>query len=111
MRSSSFTGPTRTRNRPPLDGSGTLCLNPGMSGIKQHLAEAQRASRAGQRDTARTHFEAVIAIDGEEPTARNWLGADALARTDAGAAAAHFEVACRRQPRERSHWINLAAAH
>ena len=80
-------------------------------GIRQHLADAQRASRAGQRDKARGHFEAVLALDSEEPNARNWLGADALARKDAVAAAMHFEVACKRQPRERSHWINLASAH
>ena len=80
-------------------------------GIEQHLAEAQRASRAGNRDAARTHFEAVVAIDEEEPTARNWLGADALAREDASAAAVHFEIACKRQPRELGHWINLATAH
>ena len=79
-------------------------------GIQQHLAEAQRATRAGNRDAARTHFEAVLAIDEEEPNARNWLGADALARQDAESAAAHFEIACKRQPRERSHWINLATA-
>src|SRR5437016_3694722 len=79
--------------------------------IRQHLAEAQRASRAGLRDQARNHFEAVLAIDDEEPTARNWLGADALARADARSAAMHFEIACKCQPRERSHWINLATAH
>jgi aspartate beta-hydroxylase len=78
--------------------------------IRQHLAEAQRASRTGRRDEARSHFEAVLAIDGEEPTARNWLGADALARTDARTAT-HFEIACKREPREKSHWINLATAH
>ena len=79
--------------------------------IRHHLAEAQRANRAGRRDDARGHFEAVLAIDDEEPNARNWLGADALARADAQAAATHFEIACKRQPRERSHWINLATAH
>lgn len=83
---------------------------PGES-IRQHLAEAQRAVGAGRRDEARSHFEAVLAIDGEEPNARNWLGADALARSDAQAAATHFEIACKRQPRERSHWINLATAY
>jgi aspartyl/asparaginyl beta-hydroxylase (cupin superfamily) len=82
-----------------------------VDGIQQHLAEAQRASRAGLRDKARSNFEAVLAIDEEEPTARNWLGADALARTDANTAAMHFEIACKREPGERSHWINLAAAH
>jgi len=78
--------------------------------IQQHLAEGQRASGAGLRDKARSHFEAVLAIDDEEPMARNWLGSDALARRDAPAAALHFEAACRREPRERSHWINLATA-
>jgi aspartyl/asparaginyl beta-hydroxylase (cupin superfamily) len=80
-------------------------------GIQQHLVEGQRATQAGHRDKARSHFEAVLAIDHEEPTARNWLGADALARTDAPAAAMHFEIACRREPGERSHWINLATAY
>lgn len=78
--------------------------------IRQHLAEAQRASQAGYPDKARSHFEAVLAMDGEDPTARNWLGADALARTDAATAAMHFEIACKSEPGEPSHWINLATA-
>ncbi|MGI8611901.1 MAG: aspartyl/asparaginyl beta-hydroxylase domain-containing protein, partial [Sphingomicrobium sp.] len=81
-----------------------------VDGVQQHLAEAQRANRAGLRDQARRHFEAALAIDDAEPTARNWLGADALARTDAATAAMHFEIACKREPGERSHWINLATA-
>ena len=80
------------------------------NGILQHLNEALRASAAGLREEARHHFEAVLAIDEGEPTAHNWLGADALARADARAAAEHFDVASRREPNERSHWINLAAA-
>jgi aspartate beta-hydroxylase len=82
-----------------------------IDGIRQHLAEAQRASQAGLHDRARSHFEAVLAIDEEEPTARNWLGADALARADASSAVMHFDIACKREPGERSHWINLAAAY
>jgi aspartate beta-hydroxylase len=82
-----------------------------IDGLQEHLAEAQRAGQAGLRDKARSSFEAVLAIDNEEPTARNWLGADALARADARTAAMHFEIACKREPGERSHWINLAAAH
>jgi aspartyl/asparaginyl beta-hydroxylase (cupin superfamily) len=78
--------------------------------VQRHLAEAQRAVRLGRRDEARSQFEAVLAIDEAEPTARNWLGADALARSDGSAAASHFEIACKREPQERSHWINLAAA-
>jgi aspartyl/asparaginyl beta-hydroxylase (cupin superfamily) len=81
------------------------------STIQQHLTEGQRATLAGFRDKARSHFEAALAIDNEEPTARNWLGVDALARTDAPTAAMHFEIACKREPRERSHWINLATAY
>lgn len=79
-------------------------------GIEQHLAAGQRAADAGLRDEARGHFEAALAIDEGEPSARNWLGADALARDDAAAAATHFHVACQREPGERSHWINLATA-
>ena len=82
-----------------------------VAAVQQHLSEAQRANRAGLRDQARSHFEAVLAIDEEEPTARNWLGSDALARKDASTAVRHFEIACKREPRERSHWINLATAH
>lgn len=82
-----------------------------VDGIQQHLAEGQRASQAGLSDKARCHFEAVLAIDNDEPTARNWLGADALARMDARMAAMHFEIACKGEPGERSHWINLATAH
>ncbi len=81
-----------------------------VDGIQQQLAEAHRARQAGFPDKARSHFEAVLAIDNEEPTARNGLGADALARADAGTAAMHFEIACKREPGERSHWINLATA-
>ncbi len=103
----------RAEPSPSLDGRELLCLNQNMSveGIHKHLAEAQRASGAGFRDKARSHFEAVLAIDNEEPTARNWLGADALGRTDGPTAAMHFEIACKREPSERSHWINLATAH
>ena len=63
-------------------------MNPRMSvqGIQQHLAEAQRAWQAGLNDQARSHFEAALAIDHEEPTAHNWLGANALARADGGTA-------------------------
>ena len=78
--------------------------------IQQHLAEAERARSAGQADRAREHCQAVLEIDHAEPTARNFLGADALGRGDARAAAEHFEIACGREPREPAHWLNLAAA-
>jgi len=80
-------------------------------GIQKLLAEACQAAEAGLPDRARQHFEAVLAIDDGEPTAHNWLGAHALARADAGAAATHFAIACKREAGERSHWINLATAH
>jgi aspartyl/asparaginyl beta-hydroxylase (cupin superfamily) len=82
-----------------------------VDGIKEQLAKAQHATKAGLPDQARRHFEAVLAIDSEEPTARNWLGADAMARADARTAAMHFEIACKREAGERSHWVNLATAH
>jgi aspartyl/asparaginyl beta-hydroxylase (cupin superfamily)/Tfp pilus assembly protein PilF len=82
-----------------------------IDGLQQRLAEAQRAGQAGLRDKARSSFEAVLSLDNEEPTARNWLGADALARADARTAAMHFEIACKREPGEKSHWINLATAY
>jgi aspartate beta-hydroxylase len=90
-----------------------LCVNRGVAAdsIQQHLAKAQHATQAGLSDQARHHFEAVLAIDSEDPTARNWLGAEALARADASAAVSHFEIACKREAGERSHWINLATAH
>ena len=78
--------------------------------IERHLAEAQRAKQAGRPDLARPHLEAVLAIDAEEPFARNALGADALAANDAATAARHFEISCRREPSERTFWINLATA-
>ena len=79
--------------------------------LKQHLAEAQRAMRAGLHEQARSHFEAAITMDSDEPTARNWLGADALSRADTDAAVNHFAIACKSEPRERSHWLNLATAY
>ena len=79
--------------------------------IQRHLIEAERARSAGLSDKARAHFEAILELDGEEPTARNFLGADALRRGDARSAASHFEIASRREPQQPAHWINLATAH
>ena len=62
-------------------------------------------------DVARLHLEAVLAIDGQQPAARNALGLEALERGDAGAAAEHFEVACRGDPKAPPLWLNLARAH
>ncbi len=78
--------------------------------IQRHLAEAERARSVGLTQKARGHFEAIIEIDAEEPTARNFLGADALRRGDPQSAAIHFEMASRREPGQAAHWINLATA-
>ena len=78
--------------------------------IQRHLAEAERARRAGLDDEAREHFEAVLRIDDEEPTALNFLGADAMRRNDPRSAAAHFQIAANREPEQPAHWINLATA-
>jgi aspartyl/asparaginyl beta-hydroxylase (cupin superfamily)/Tfp pilus assembly protein PilF len=78
--------------------------------IQQHLAEAHRARQAGQMDAARRHLEAVLAIDSGQPAARNALGLDALERNDACAAAEHFEIACRSDPKAPPLWLNLARA-
>jgi aspartyl/asparaginyl beta-hydroxylase (cupin superfamily) len=84
-----------------------------MSGslIQQHLAEADRARRAGAADRAREHLEAVLAIDSEQPAARNWLGLHALERNDAQSALQHFQVACKSDPKAQPLWLNLARAH
>ena len=79
--------------------------------LQQHLGAAVQAARQGATDQARADFQAALKIDPREATARNWLGADALARGDAQSALIHFKVASEQQPRERSHWINLASAY
>ncbi|MEO6432522.1 MAG: aspartyl/asparaginyl beta-hydroxylase domain-containing protein [Sphingomicrobium sp.] len=83
-----------------------------MSGaqIQQLFDAAERAQQAGLADEARGHFHAIVALDAQEPTARNWLGVEALSNGDADAAADHFEQAAARDAGERSHWINLATA-
>ena len=78
--------------------------------IPQLLAEAQRAQQAGLLDRAREHLEAVIALESDQPAARNALGLEALQRRDARAAAAHFEIACKRDPKAPPLWMNLARA-
>jgi aspartate beta-hydroxylase len=84
-----------------------------MSGrlIQQHLADADRARRTGAADRAREHLEAVLAIDSEQPAARNWLGLEALERKDARSALQHFQIACKSDPKAQPLWLNLARAH
>jgi aspartate beta-hydroxylase len=78
--------------------------------IQHHLAEAQRARQAGRADRARGHLEAVLAIDADQPAARNALGLEALERRDARSAAEHFHIACSRDPGATPLWMNLARA-
>jgi aspartyl/asparaginyl beta-hydroxylase (cupin superfamily) len=78
--------------------------------IQHHLAEAQRARQAGRADRARGHLEAVLAIDADQPAARNALGLEALERRDPRSAAEHFHIACSRDPGAPPLWMNLARA-
>ena len=78
--------------------------------IQHHLAEAQRARQAGCADRARGHLEAVLAIDADQPAARNALGLEALERRDPRSAAEHFHIACSRDPGAPPLWMNLARA-
>ena len=79
--------------------------------IQKHLAEANRAMQSGAVDRAREHLEAVLAIDSDQPAARNWLGLEALDRNDARSAIEHFQIACRSDPKAQPLWMNLARAH
>ena len=78
--------------------------------IQNHLSEATRARQSGRATDAQRHFEAALALDPNEPTARNALGVDALASGDADSAARHFEHACRGDPKAAELWFNLARA-
>src|SRR5256885_6059183 len=78
--------------------------------VQQHLTEAMRARQAGHVADARRHLEAIVALDPSHPVARNVLGLDALANSDARAAAEHFEQACRGDANAAELWLNLARA-
>ena len=78
--------------------------------LQKLLNEAARARQSGRSSDARRHFEAVLALDPDQPMARNALGLEALAKGDAQAAAEHFECACRGDPAAAELWLNLARA-
>lgn len=78
--------------------------------IQRLLNDAVRARQSGRAADARRHFEAVLAIEPDQPLARNALGMDSLASGDAEAAAAHFERACSADPGAAALWLNLAKA-
>ena len=83
-----------------------------MSGatIQELLGEAVRARQSGRTTDARRHFESVLALDPDQPVARNVLGLDALAAGDPRTAADHLEHACRGDPDAAELWLNLARA-
>ena len=79
--------------------------------VQDHLAEAVGALRSGRSADANEHLQAVLAVDPQQPAARNILGLDALRSGDARAAAEHFELACQGDSGAAELWINLAAAY
>ena len=89
---------------------GALLNVMGTQTIQRHLSEALRARQAGQGAEALRHFESVLAIDPDQPLARNALGMEALARGDSKAAIEHFERACKADPNAAALWLNLAKA-
>ena len=78
--------------------------------LETQLNEGLRARQSGRAADARRHFEAALALNPDQPLARNMLGLDALANGDAAAAAAHFERACLGDPEAPELCINLALA-
>jgi aspartate beta-hydroxylase len=74
------------------------------------LGQAVRARQSGRADEARRHFEAALALDPDQPTARNALALEALAGGNPQAAAEHLEHACRGDPDAAELWLNLARA-
>jgi aspartyl/asparaginyl beta-hydroxylase (cupin superfamily)/Tfp pilus assembly protein PilF len=82
-----------------------------LTSVQDHLAEAARALRSGRSGDAKKHLQAVLAVDPQQPTARNILGLDALRAGDGRSAAEHFELACQADPGSVELWINLAAAY
>src|SRR4051794_10148741 len=78
--------------------------------VERLLSEAIRARESGSVAEARRHFEAVLALDPNQPMARNALGLEALAAGDAQAAAENIECACHGDPGAAELWLNLAAA-
>lgn len=69
-----------------------------------------RAREFGNAAEARRHFEGVLALDPNQPMARNALGLEALATGDPQAAAEHLEHACSGDPGAAELWLNLATA-
>lgn len=78
--------------------------------IQTHLSNAARALNAGNRSAYLDAIKAVLAIDADEPQARNAMGREALARSAFAEASGHFEAAAARDPDAPALWLNLAMA-
>ncbi|WP_404373058.1 aspartyl/asparaginyl beta-hydroxylase domain-containing protein [Sphingomonas sp. MMS24-J45] len=71
---------------------------------------ARRASAAGRTDEAISHFEAIVAQQGDHAAALNALGTIALQRRDAHRALALFERAAAADPKAAPLHLNIATA-
>ena len=76
--------------------------------IEQALTAARQARREGRRDEAAKLLHALIAAAGEQPTALNMLGLNALAEGDHAGAAAFLRRAIAADPHSPDLWMNLA---
>lgn len=78
--------------------------------VQQLIGQAARSLQQGDRTAYLRHIAEVLALDPDEPQARNAMGREALAANDFKAAADHFRAAAGRDPQALPLWINLAAA-
>src|SRR5947209_1201399 len=78
------------------------------AGIEQALTAARQARREGRRDEATQMLLAVIERAGEQPTALNMLGLNALAEGDHANAASFLRRAIAADPASPDLWMNLA---
>lgn len=78
--------------------------------IQTQLANAARALNTGNKPAYLAAIKAVLALDPDEPQARNAMGREALARSAFVEASGHFEAAAARDPDAPALWLNLATA-
>jgi aspartyl/asparaginyl beta-hydroxylase (cupin superfamily) len=79
--------------------------------IKQALAAATQAQRAGRPEEAARLYHALLDKGGEHPIALNALGIQALGARDFPVAAGYFARAIAVDTRSPDLWMNLAHAH
>jgi aspartyl/asparaginyl beta-hydroxylase (cupin superfamily) len=77
----------------------------------EHLIRATQAQQQGRWPEAVREAEAVLRLKPRDAVALNILGAEALTRTDLGAARRHFEAATTADPETPVLWLNLARVH